>query len=47
MWTRQFYASSDDYGYGVAVSSVGLIYVTGMADASLNGEPYAGRLLGR
>ena len=41
-WTSQQGSSGFDYGYGVAVSRDGLIYVTGYTGGSLNGQPYEG-----
>ena len=35
--------SGSDYGYGVAVSGDGFIYVTGSTYGSLNGQPSHGR----
>ena len=34
--------STNDVGYGVAVSVDRYIYVTGSSDSSLNSQPYAG-----
>ena len=43
LWTRQTGSTSGgDYGYGVAVSGDGLMYVTGYTGASLNGQVSAG-----
>ena len=36
-WTRQTGTTTNDVGYGVAVSGDGSIYVTGRTDGSLNG----------
>ena len=41
-WTRQTGTNFDNYGYGVAVSGDGFIYVTGYTDSALNGQVYAG-----
>ena len=42
LWTRDAGSTGYDYGYGVAVSGDGFIYVTGYVEGSLNGQPYAG-----
>ena len=39
LWTSQQGSSSNDYGYGVAVSGDGFIYITGYTyGGSLNGQ---------
>jgi len=37
-WTKQWGASSTDYGYGVALDTTGAIFVTGYAYGSLDGN---------
>ena len=42
-WTSQQGTSGADFGWGVAVSCDGFIYVTGDTSGSLNGQPYLGK----
>ena len=42
LWTRQTGTTTSDYGYGVAVSGDGSIFVTGYTAGALNGQVSAG-----
>ena len=43
LWTKQTGTTGRDFGYGVAVSGDGFIYVTGYTGASLNGQVFEGK----
>ncbi len=42
LWTRQTGTTSQDEGYGVAISGDGFIYVTGDTYGALNGQTSTG-----
>ncbi len=42
LWTRQTGTTGGDYGYGVAVSTDGFIYVTGCTSGTLNSQVSTG-----